>query len=327
MANDTENSGSGAGDGLEARAREWLDMARAKWRLQTMQHRTRRNARTGEDTKLPTRIRRFLNGTPVGMKDAVLAVLADSAPYASPVYDCEKTEGLSYRPTNTFIRKDGPEHTTGGKDPTYTIIQDLLLVDARGDSLGTRSESSCSRLSETEYVWDAAEVADADVGGQGVSYEVVNVSRDRETDLFSYQLRRVVALTQHSPAQVVECDSRHTATEETWDNLYGGPGAFRKDGESSHGAGAAVAIPEPCSSPDGTTVAVDTRQNADCTYRVVVRTSVAHADGRGRGSSETAFERNECQCSPPYGKDLRERKTSRHSPSGYRRAVFQHTAV
>ena len=291
MADETKT-----GELLE-RAREWLDMVQPKWRLQTMQHRSRRNRATGEDVRLPTRVRRFLNGTPVGMKDAVLALLAESAPYTSPVFDCEETDGLPYRPVNTFIRKDGPEFATGGRDPTYTIIQDLLLDDGQDDALGVRSESSCSRLSETEYVWDAAEVADAEVGGQGVSYEVVNVSRDRETDLFSYQLRRVVALTPPSSVQVVECDSRHTVTEETWDNLYGGPGAFRKDGEASHGAGAAVAIPEPCSSPDGTTVVVDVKQNADCTYRVTVRTSVAHGDERGHGSSETAFEKNEWEAS------------------------------
>lgn len=269
MANTTDNSEL-------ARAREWLDMARPKWRLQTMQHRSRYNPRTGEYRQLPTRIRRFLNGTPVGMKSLVLELLKESAPYRTPVFDCETDEDLLYRPTNTFIRKDGPEHATNGTDPTYTIIQDLLLDDGREDSFGFADESSCAQAGSTEYHWDEPSVMDCPDGGQGVSYQITDISRDRDTDLFSYRVRRVQALTVHVPPQVTECDARKHVTVETWDNVYGTPGAYRWD--SARNGGAQISVPAPCAHADGTSVKVDVYRNPDCTYRLTVQTVVAKTD-------------------------------------------------
>lgn len=258
-----------------ARAKAWLDMAQSKWRLQTLQHRSRYNPKTGVYRQLPTRIRRFLNGTPVGMKTLVLSLLEESAPYKSPVFDCE-TDDLLYRPTNTFIRKDGVEHTTGGKDPTYTIIQDLLLVDEHGDTFRFGDESSCAQVGETEYHWDEPSVADCPDGAQGVSYQVTDVSRDRETDLFSYRVRKVQALTVHVAPHVDDCDARRRVTTESWDNVYGEPGAFRWD--SVRGGGAALPVPAPCEQPDGRSVKVDVYRNPDCTYRVTVQTVDAVTD-------------------------------------------------
>jgi len=258
-----------------ARAKAWLDMAQSKWRLQTLQHRSRYNPKTGVYRQLPTRIRRFLNGTPVGMKTLVLSLLKESAPYKSPVFDCE-TDDLLYRPTNTFIRKDGIEHTTGGKDPTYTIIQDLLLDDELGDTFMFGDESSCAQVGETEYHWDEPSVADCPDGAQGISYQVTDVSRDRETDLFSYRVRKVQALTVHVAPHVDDCDARRRVTTESWDNVYGEPGAFRWD--SVRGGGAALPIPAPCEQPDGRSVKVDVYRNPDCTYRVTVQTVDAVTD-------------------------------------------------
>lgn len=264
------------------RAKAWLDMAQAKWRLQTMQHRSRYNPKTGEYRQLPTRIRRFLNGTPVGMKTAVLAILKESAPYRSPVFDCETDEGLVYNPTNTFIRKDGVEHTTGGKDPTYTIIQDLLLDDGNRDAFMFGDESSCAQVGETEYRWDEPAVEDCPDGGQGVSYQVTDISRDRETDLFSYRIRKVQALTVHVAPHVTSCDNRARVVTEVWDNVYGEPGAWRQD--PLRGGSAAISVPGPCSQPDGTTVKVDVYRNPDCTYRLTVQTTHAKTDDGVDGS-------------------------------------------
>lgn len=265
------------------RAKAWLDMAQAKWRLQTMQHRSRYNPKTGEYRQLPTRIRRFLNGTPVGMKTAVLAILKESAPYRSPVFDCETDEGLLYNPTNTFIRKDGVEHATGGKDPTYTIIQDLLLAGEGRDAFMFGDESSCAQVGETEYRWDEPYVEDCPDGGQGVSWQVTDINRDRETDLFSYRIRKVQALTVHVAPHVESCGARQRTAVEVWDNAYGEPGAFVQD--PVRGGSAPIELPEPCSQPDGTTVRIDVYRNPDCTYRLTVQTTEAvtddGADGEG----------------------------------------------
>lgn len=252
---------------LEAKAREWLDMAQTKWRLQTMQHRSRFNPKTGEYRQLPTRVRRFLNGTPVSMKAQVLSILKESAPYSCPVFDLE-TGDMKYIPTNTFIRKDGPELTSGGADATYTIVQDLKLLDEAGDTFGMLDESSCAQVGESEWHWDEPDIIDCPDGSQGVSYQVANVSRDRETDLFSYVIRKVQALTVHTPPVVSSCTERSHVTVETWDNVYGEPGAFRWD--PVRGKSTSLNVPEACDRSDGTLVRVSVNRNADCTYRVVV---------------------------------------------------------
>lgn len=257
---------------LEAKAREWLDMAQTKWRLQTMQHRSRFNPKTGEYRQLPTRVRRFLNGTPVSMKSRVLEILKESAPYSCPVFDLE-TGDMKYVPVNTFIRKDGPELTSGGADATYTIVQDLKLLDEAGDTFGLRDESSCAQVGETEWHWDEPDVADCPYGSQGVSYQVANVSRDRETDLFSYAIRKVQSLTVHTQPATVACTERSRVTVETWDNVYGEPGSFRWD--PVRGGSAVLAVPESCDRSDGTLVRVSVNRNADCTYRVEVERTEA----------------------------------------------------
>ena len=258
-----------------ATAKEWLSVAEPSWRLQTMQHRGRYNPRTGEYKQLPTRVRRFLNGTPAGLKAAVLQVLKESAPYKSPVFDLE-LDGFVYMPTNTFIRKDGAEHVTNQRDATYTIIQDLRLFDEDGDRFSFGDESTCSERGETEYRWDEFEVEDCPEGSQGVSYQVTDVSRDRETDLFSYRVRKVQALTQHMPPVVSQCDARRRVTVETWNNVYGEPGSFRWD--PVEGGSASISLPEPCSQADGTTVQVNVSENADCTYRLELVTTEAKVD-------------------------------------------------
>lgn len=257
---------------LETKAREWLDMAQTKWRLQTMQHRSRYNPKTGEYRQLPTRVRRFLNGTPVSMKARVLSILKESAPYSCPVFDLE-TGDMKYVPVNTFIRKDGPELTSGGADATYTIVQDLKLLDEAGDTFGMRDESSCAQTGEAEWHWDEPDVMDCPDGSQGVSYQVANVSRDRETDLFSYVVRKVQALTVHVPPVTAACTERSRVTVEVWDNVYGGPGAFRQD--PVRGGSAAVAVPGACDRSDGTLVKVSVNRNADCTYRIEIERTEA----------------------------------------------------
>lgn len=258
-----------------ARAKEWLDAANPRWRLQTMQHRARYNPRTGEYRQLPTRVRRFLNGTPSGLKAAVLQVLRESAPYSSPVFDLE-LDGLVYMPTNTYIRKDGAECVTNQRDATYTIIQDLKLYDEAGDRFSFGDGSTCSELGEAEYRWDEDDVEDCPDGSQGVSYQVTDVSRDRETDLFSYRLRKVTALTQHMPPVVTQCDARKRVTVETWNNVYGEPGGFRYD--PVRGGSVPIALPAPCDSADGVDVRLSVSENADCTYRLELVTTEAKVD-------------------------------------------------
>lgn len=261
-----------------ARAAEWLKMTEGKWRLQTLQHRGRYNVKTGEYKNLPTRLRRFLNGTPVSVIGRTLEMLKAAAPYRSPVYNWEYDEGLEYRPTTTLIRKDGPETTTNGKDSTYTIIQDLRLTDEDGETFDVDEGSSCSNVSKSTYHWDETDVESCPTGGQGVSYRIQNVNRDHETDLFSYTVVKTVAITQHMPEHTVQCSDRRKVTVETYDNVYGSEGSYRYDGEVN--AGEPIVLPQACEQPGGTSVEVSVQENSDCTFKVQIQRTYAYTDGR-----------------------------------------------
>lgn len=252
-----------------ARALEWLEQARPKWRLQTMQTSTRYDLKTGEYKRLPTKIRRFLNGTPVGMIAQVLQMLREAAPYKSPVFNLECGDEVYY-PTSTYINKDGNPNTTNGRDATYTIVQDLRIKDDVSDSLGAGDESMCSSVSTAEYHWDESEVESLPDGEQGVVWQISGVSRDPESGLISYSVRKKQAITQHMPETTSKSTIRGTVSVETWDNLYGVPGDFKSD--PVKGGSAPVRIPE-AHTLSGGSVEVNVSENPDCTYKVqVVRT-------------------------------------------------------
>lgn len=253
------------------------DMQRARdyvsaivWRLETLQFRTRFNHETGENEKLPVKIRRFSNGIPRDIVLPVLRIIAEGSPYTGRnLFNGEGSDD-KFVSTNVYIRKDQTLETGRRSDASYTIIQDLLLMDA-SDSLSTMDYLSCSRVSTSEYRWDEDHVESLPEGSpkQGVIYQITNISKSAETDLFSYQVKKSVAVTQHQPEAVVMCDARRRSTVEVWDNVYGQPGWFSYD--SVRNGGGSITIPSPCTASDGTTVTVELHENEDCTYRVTVR--------------------------------------------------------
>lgn len=247
-----------------ARAREWLAAAEHKWRLQTMQTSTRYDMKTGTYRRLPTKVRRFLNGTPVGMIAEVLEVLRESAPYKSPVFNHEDGE-LVYYPTSTYINKDGNPNVTNEKDATYTIVQDLRLYDDVSDLLEAGDASSCSEITTAEYHWDESEVEALPEGEQGVSWRIDGVRRDDESGLLSYDVKKRQAITQHTPKTLVKTTTRSSIYVETWDNLYGVPGDFRYD--PVNGGSQAANVPA-ASCDDGNSVELSISENPDCTYKV-----------------------------------------------------------
>lgn len=244
------------------------------WRLEVLQHRCRYNLKTGTYKQLPTRIRRFANARPTDLVAAVIDELVKMAPYKGVVFCGEDDSDLSYRPTTTSIRKDD-SLKTGSKDATYTIIQDLLL-EGEADSYFGTDGSSCSQLTTVEYYWDEADVIPCPGAEQGVVYQVADVSRDKETDLFSFKVRKVQAVTQHVAEHVVECSDDSQKTVETWDNVYGEPGAYKFD-SVIHG-GEAISLPAPCESGQGTLVQVEVAENPDCTFKVAVTRVTSKVD-------------------------------------------------
>ena len=253
------------------------DMERAEayvadmvWRLEVLQSRSRYNVKTGELKRLPTRLRRFCNGIPQDNVATTLMVLESKAPYSGVVYNGEDDLDNEYRPTRTMIKKD--QSLTTGADATYTIIQDLLLA-SEPDVYLAGDSSSCSQYTESRYFWDEADVMPCPDGEQGVAYQVAGVQRDSETDLFSFTLRKTMAVTQHLPPFTSVCDGKRTTYVETWDNVYGEPGDFRWDGYRHDGS--PIVIPDACASETGDTVQVNVQENPDCTFKIVVERTVS----------------------------------------------------
>lgn len=256
------------------------EMERAKayaggivWRLEVLQSRSRYNVDTGELKRLPTRLRRFSNGIPQDNVASTLEALEAMAPYRGVIYNGEDDLDHEYRPTTTLIRKD--DSLKSGGDATYTIIQDLILMGEH-DLYLMGDSSSCSQVSETEWHWDEGEVVECPQGGQGVSYRIENVSRSAENDLFSYAVRKVQAVTQHMPPTTVECSEDSVVTLETWDNVYGEPGAFKWD-DVVHDGGA-LDVPNPCTGKSGLLVKVQVQENPDCTFKVAVERTTSKVD-------------------------------------------------
>lgn len=313
-----------------ARAKEWLAASQNRWRLQTLQMRGRYNPKTGEYKKLPDRLRRFLNGTPTGMVGEALRQLVAAAPYKAPVYNWEYDDGLLYRPTTTAIIKDGVQNAGNTKDATYTIVQDLRLV-LDDDWMGFGESASCSELTFADYKWDMADVEDVPDAEQGVSWQIVNVSRDSETDLFSYTLRKSVAITQHMPEETVQCTDRGRVTLETWNNVYGESGDWRWDREVN--GYAKLDIPAPCEQEDGVSVAIEWNENPDCTFRVQIRRTYAKAvDGAERSIQrdqyriqETARDLNALEPLPKEGVEYAGGVVTRYSVKANEDGTFDNT--
>ena len=277
-------------------AQHWLEGKSTAWRLQILQHRDR-YAKDGTLIKsLPVRIRRFLNGTPIGMIGPVLEYLAKSGPYKSPIFNNETGYDADalYRPVSTAITKDGAANTGNTKDATYTIIQDLRLVDDETDSLDTISEESCSSITETSYYWDEPTVI-AEVGNeQGIVWRVTGVSRDSETDLFSYQVSKTSAITQHVEETIASCNDQQKVSVETWDNLYGTPEAplcatWNKDSIEK----TTLVLPESCDHAQGISIQYEWQENPDCTLKCRITKTTAVMDVKQSSSRDELYEARE----------------------------------
>jgi len=284
---------------------EWVDRLNAgtglngAWRLQRLDRRSRvRVSPDGSDagssddverTDLPARIRRFCNGIPWALVDEAIKYLHETAPYTGMVYNGVPIEGR-YVPTRTWWQRDEETIVDKGRyvEGTYTLLQDLVDADA-ADALEYPSGGSCSEEALTEYVWDSfgAPALPSENLGQGWSTSVQAMSRN-EDGTFNYAIVRRHALTQHTDRTVTKCDEFETTETETWDNLYGAPGAFVDD------TGAPVAVPEPCEDREaGVVVEVSVQENDDCTYKAVVQTTESRRMTSRVARKQTLSERTE----------------------------------
>jgi len=250
--------------------------ARLVWRLEILQYRGRYTSE-GEYVRLPTRVRRFSNALPIGKIADVIEALVSLAPYKDVVlFNGEKYgSDVEYRPTSTYIKKDDTLKTGTQDRGSYTIVQDLLLKGT-GDIFGVADGSSCSQVSDVELHWDESSIADCPDGSQGITYQIADIQRDKDTDLFSYKIRKVQAVTQHMFEHVASDSDEEMKTLETWDNVYGEPGDFRKDDVVN--GGVAIVVPDPEDYGQGEHIEVQVTENDDCTFKIQVVRTLSHEE-------------------------------------------------
>ena len=278
-------------ENVKSRAEQIADDLR--WRLEVLQHRCRYNLKTGVYKRLPTRVRRFANGCPTDIVADVIEAIVKKAPYTNIVFNGESDPDMRYRPTVTSIRKDD-SLKSGTKDNTYTIIQDLVLED-EADDYRFWEFSSCSSVTKSTFFWDEVDIRECPSGGQGVTYRIADVNRDKETDLFSYRLQETKAVTQHNPPVVSECSDDETVTVEEWDNVYteenadGTVAKYKFDDVVHHGE--EIEVPDACDdATTGELVKVETSENEDCTFKIRVTRTVSKPD-TGEGDDFSEYQR------------------------------------
>ena len=264
-------------------ARAWVTSAKDRWRLQVLSERMLLK-KDGTRKKIPTRIRRFLEGVPWAFVKPAIDYLLEQAPYTGVIANGVDFE-TAYRPTITLWQRDAQTAAVGARvpDATYTLVQDLVEFDNK-DVYSLGSSSSCSETVETDYVWDAGDVEDIPEGGQGVTYAVASVNR-KDDGTFDYQVVKRVALTQHVPETTVQDDTTKTVTHELWDNVY-----TDSSGRYVDQTGALLDVPAAGTS-GGTSVRIEgLLENADCTLKFrVVRESNKAATVRD-SSTHTQYE-------------------------------------
>lgn len=293
---------------VKEEARKWIDDLQAggglygSWRLQVLEQKTRVVDRdSGGDVmkQSPVRLRRFAKGIPRPLVDAAIRYLVSLAPYEGVLYDGVPCEGRFVPVRTRWVRDDDISVERNRADNRYTIIQDLVEIGEL-DSLGVTTSESCSEVTTTEYVWDAASVGELPIDGafsQGTTVSVQGVSRDADGNI-SYAVVTRTAKTTVTGPTVQECDEFGTVTVTVWDNVYGegtDDDPFRADtdrGADDDSLGIKRRTP-PCDHGDGTIVTENVTRNEDCTYRIVHTEKSSNMVVTEHSMSSTIYEKVE----------------------------------
>ena len=238
-------------------ARRWVDSLAGKWRLQAVTLRSRVDRKTGAQTVLPARVRRFVEGCPWALVGDAVRYLLSKAPYTGVVCNGVPFDGTYVPSVTTWRRDDGTDTVSATSDRrvdgTYTLVQDLVEHD-EADKYSVGSSVSCSETVVTEWHWDEGSVESLPATSeQGVTYAVQAVSRN-EDGTFNYAVVERRARTvggawgvqRETPVAKVEFAE--------WDNVYGEPGSF--EGLPKAGVDGNVET------------TLEWSRNDDCTYRV-----------------------------------------------------------
>lgn len=266
-------------------ALNWVNTATKanQWRLQVLSRRYRKDPKTGVERKIPTRIRRFLEGCPPSCIREALDIILEQAPYSGIIYNGNVVPGV-YRPTLTEWRRDDNLVINGQQrtDGTYTLVQDLVENDS-DESWSGPTSADCTEEVVSEYHWDEPDVAKLPLPEQGVTYAIHQVSR-ADDGTFNYVLVKRTAKTQITDEVVQESSEFETTTIRTWKNVYGTPDAPVDE------SGTTLDIPTPCGRENGVLVERNVQPNNDCTYNITVQKKTAVPVETAETTAKTVFQ-------------------------------------
>ena len=212
-------------------------------------------------------IRVFAKGCPRGCLREVLQALAAQSPVTDPVIDGSVEPG-SWHHKAAWWGRDGQTSRAG--DATLTLIREF----SDGPSSRTDTvEDGCGSTTSIRYEFDVAEIETLpSPTPQGHVVRISGVSRDPETQLFSYYVTDTESKTK-TLGELLEADDRFYNTYgQDWTGLRGSVGALTDEN------GDAVTVPVP-SAAAGTTIEVGyQRDPSDCTLSAKVRKRVADRD-------------------------------------------------
>jgi hypothetical protein len=237
------------------------------------------SAKDGAEARVSLRV--YAEGCPAHAIREVHQALARQRTVTDPRIDGVVSSGVWYHRLSLWAKNP---QLTGSN--VWTIIREL------SDGPVTETdvvEDGCGSRTTIRFVWDEAEVeslsAIEHAGEQGFEVKIGGVSRDPETQLFSYYVTTTESKTQYVGERLASEDAFSEDFEAAWTALRGTPAAL----EQSSGSGPLPA--DPAAAPVGDELAVGlTRNTSDCTLsaRQTRRTAKRNVEA-GRRTSKDAF--------------------------------------
>ena len=270
-----------------AEASAWLDSVAGMWHLATMRGtRVLHSTVPGEEEAVPTvktAMRVFVKGCPLRLMKDVVYLLGVRDTWKDPVIDGVVVPG-TWKHKYAYWNRDSGVAENG--DATKTLIRDF---DEGETSVYAAVEDGCGSRTEVRYVFDAVEVEDIasveHAGQQGYTVRIGGVSRDRETDLFSYYVTVTERKTHIIAERKIAEDAFSTDYSAEWLGLRGTRGSPEDD------SGSPVTVWTASDTPAGTLTTVQWSKNQeDCTWNAQGRKRVSKTNvAAGSGCSKDLF--------------------------------------
>lgn len=228
----------------------------------------------GEDDPLVTATW-FAKGCPSHCRKEVLIILARQEYIQDPIIGMDVEAGKWYH-RFAYWQRDGGAGEKG--DASYTLYR---AVGSGEDTFTQAIQNGCNTNTSIQYRWDKSVVETLPAFVQGFDIQIGGLSRDPNSNLFSYYISTVEQLTFHNISAVVADTEFETVTRESWTGLRRTKTAPRDD------EGASVDVPSFQDQEAGELISNSWSHNDRfCTWNVTVETNTAKTGVEGRTSCE-----------------------------------------